>query len=253
MSKKLSPDVKQARAEAALATRAARFVSQARAAHGDTYNYSQAVYTSKDNRVTIVCVTHGPFEQSPSNHWKGQGCRKCARLEPLTTESFIVKAHALHGQKYHYDKIGCVNRNTAKVLIGCAAHGLFEQRIMNHLAGRGCPVCGMATTRMSWVQKSRGVACILYLLRVFKQGEEFYKIGITNRTIQQRFSRPSTRHGYEIEIIAQYKSTNAAAVFDWEQSIIETFAHLRYRPKISFGGETECFSSCEEILEIFPL
>jgi hypothetical protein len=90
-------------------------------------------------------------------------------------------------------------------------------------------------------------------LRIFNYNEEFFKVGITCQSIEQRFSRKGALANYQHEILAIHKSQNAAAVYDWEKSIIETFAHLRYRPKIYFPGATECFSIASEILSIFPL
>lgn len=62
-----------------IARHAFTFVAQARAVHGDTYDYSQVVYRGKKNKVTIVCKAHGPFEQSPGHHiWRAHGCPECS-------------------------------------------------------------------------------------------------------------------------------------------------------------------------------
>jgi len=48
--------------------------------HFDTYDYSKVEYIGALDKVTIICKTHGPFEQLPSNHKSGQGCPECSRL-----------------------------------------------------------------------------------------------------------------------------------------------------------------------------
>ena len=48
--------------------------------HFDTYDYSKVVYKNNITNITIVCKTHGPFEQTPSNNKRGQGCPECGRL-----------------------------------------------------------------------------------------------------------------------------------------------------------------------------
>jgi hypothetical protein len=114
------------------------FIEKARAVHGDRYDYSQADYESAHTQVTIICPDHGPFMQSPSNHFSGKGCLKCGKLEASearrkTTEQFVVKANAIHGDRYDY----------SLVTIICCEHGLFEQTPNEHLFGSGCAKCGV--------------------------------------------------------------------------------------------------------------
>lgn len=47
--------------------------------HGNKYDYSKVDYKSINDKVLIVCPTHGEFEQSPSAHKKGSGCPSCTR------------------------------------------------------------------------------------------------------------------------------------------------------------------------------
>lgn len=55
------------------------FIELARAMHGDRYDYSQSVVPTANGITTIVCRTHGPFEQRYRNHVaNGNGCAKCA-------------------------------------------------------------------------------------------------------------------------------------------------------------------------------
>lgn len=46
--------------------------------HGDKYDYSLVKYVSSSKKVKIICPEHGIFEQTPSNHWKGEGCPHCS-------------------------------------------------------------------------------------------------------------------------------------------------------------------------------
>ena len=57
------------------------------------------------------------------------------------TEDFIVKAQAVHGDKYNYDKVNYKNSQT-NVIINCPTHGDFEQTPGTHLKSSGCPKCG---------------------------------------------------------------------------------------------------------------
>jgi hypothetical protein len=54
------------------------FFIKAREVHGDTYDYSRTVYRGTVRRITIVCPTHGEFEQIASNHvYQASGCPSC--------------------------------------------------------------------------------------------------------------------------------------------------------------------------------
>ena len=61
-------------------------------------------------------------------------------MAKLTTEEFIAKAKAVHGDRYDYSKVEYVDNQT-KVCIICKEHGEFEQSPKKHLAGHGCIKC----------------------------------------------------------------------------------------------------------------
>lgn len=63
----------------------------------------------------------------------------------LTTEQFIVKAKAIHGNKYDYSKVVYIDNET-KVLLICIKHGIFEQKPRHHIRKKrptGCPKCSI--------------------------------------------------------------------------------------------------------------
>lgn len=64
------------------------FIAEARAVHGNRYDYSRVVYAAYRQRVEIVCRTHGVFLQTPALHTKGRNCRKCA-MQERTKESAV--------------------------------------------------------------------------------------------------------------------------------------------------------------------
>lgn len=66
-------------ADAKIAKFSAKFIKEARAVHGDTYDYSRAVYTGQKAKLTIICPDHGPFEQAPDHHvQRANGCPECS-------------------------------------------------------------------------------------------------------------------------------------------------------------------------------
>ncbi|WP_305021624.1 hypothetical protein [Hymenobacter cheonanensis] len=237
------------------------FVKSAQLVHGNKYDYSQVVYKTTQIKVEIICPQHGSFWQTPGSHCSyGSGCPICANEATaerckLTQGEFLTRARAIHGDRYGYSLVQYVN-NRHKIEITCPLHGAFKQSPLNHLVGCGCPTCGRERTAaakaLDWADQAQGRTAILYFLRLYNDKESFYKVGITYHSVGERY-RKLHKSNYAYEILAQHTSQDASRIYDWEQSILATFAHLRYHPKRSFGGETECFSSCEEILNIFPL
>ena len=55
------------------------FAEKAKKVHSDKYDYSLVEYKSAKTKVKIICNKHGVFEQTPSNHLSGKGCRFCAK------------------------------------------------------------------------------------------------------------------------------------------------------------------------------
>lgn len=125
------------------------FIEQAKAVHGDKYDYSKLEYKGCKVKVCIICPEHGEFWQTPDNHVNNkQGCPKCSNNVQLTTEKFINKAQQVHGNKYDYSKVNYINYFTNVVII-CPKHGEFEQLPANHLKGFGCYLCGRERTNNS--------------------------------------------------------------------------------------------------------
>lgn len=124
------------------------FIKEVKQIHGDKYDYSKVVYETCKDKIIIICKVHGEFEQTPSQHFKGAGCNKCAiyknsEKRKFTKEQFIKKAIDVHDNKYDYSKVNYVNSQT-KVCIGCPKHEKeFMQQPNSHLQGMGCYECGI--------------------------------------------------------------------------------------------------------------
>ena len=63
-----------------------QFVAEAKAIHGDKYDYSKVEYINTNSNVCIICPEHGIFWQTPNNHLCGSGCPSCynsAKRKPV--------------------------------------------------------------------------------------------------------------------------------------------------------------------------
>ena len=161
------------------------FKDQASKLYGNHYTYIESTYTNAKDTMTIVCNVHGEFAQTPDKHLnRALGCPVCrkADVKPAkSTERFITEARQVHGDLYDYtDTVYC--KAHENIIIVCHKHGKFEQTPSNHLAGKGCRRC---TVTGGGFDASK--AGVLYYIEIDKGA--YYKIGITNRTVWDRFSK----------------------------------------------------------------
>jgi len=68
-----------------------KFIKTATTIHGDRYNYSSTKYVHSRQEIEIGCRIHGTFQQTPTNHIKGSGCQKCAKLINVYKREDYVK------------------------------------------------------------------------------------------------------------------------------------------------------------------
>ena len=61
-------------------------------------------------------------------------------MRKLTTQEFIDRARAVHGDKYGY-AFSVYQDSKTKLTVYCQEHGLFKQKPNSHLNGNGCPGC----------------------------------------------------------------------------------------------------------------
>jgi len=67
-------------------------------------------------------------------------------VKKLTTQEFIDRARAVHGDKYGYAFVSYV-KNSIGIQIHCKKHGLFNQTPADHLSGRECLRCSYEKRR----------------------------------------------------------------------------------------------------------
>ncbi len=133
------------------------FAIKSQKIHGDRYDYTESVYMARKRKLIIICSIHGRFLQTPADHWRGRGCRKCGLIK-IAKEShqkligasqlFVRCANKIHNNKYDY-KLANYCGNKHDVIIICPQHGQFAQSPASHLSGRGCPLCGRERSRHS--------------------------------------------------------------------------------------------------------
>ena len=217
------------------------FIEKAKAVHGNRYDYSQVEYVNNKTSVTIICPDHGPFPQGPDSHINGEcGCPDCAGKN-VTTETFIEKAKAVHGDRYDYSQVEYVN-NTTPIMIICADHGPFPQSPAVHLVKSGCPDC--AETGFNPNESAE----LYYVAVSTDDGDTRYKIGVTNRTVEERFLGADLAR---IRIVKTWRYAIGRVAAEREAEILRQYAGDRYYgPDILQSGNSELFT--HDILGLDP-
>lgn len=217
------------------------FINKAKEVHRDLFDYSKSDYKGGKQKIIIGCKIHGDFTQQPVSHINAkQGCPKCGGTEKLTTTTFIEKAITVHDNFYMYKNTEYIN-NKIKVTITCPIHGDFSQNPSSHLQKVGCPDCNSGYYSLKRAERHKEkwekIPAILYFLKIKTEDEEFYKIGLTKKTIDKRFSKDN----FQIDVLREY-NTNLYNACVLESVILHENKQYKYEPKTIFGGHTECFT-----------
>lgn len=210
------------------------FIKLAKKRHGDKYSYINTVYIKDSDSLTITCPLHGDFEQRANDHTQGCGCPKCKsdKIKDRTwsTEEFRAKANKVHNNIYSYKETRYINALT-KVTITCPIHGDFEQLPVHHLRKVGCPMCSPNGF-------NPGKPGVLYYLKL--NGGQAYKIGITNKTVNERFSNKDLRI---VEVLKTWYYENGQDALDKERDILKEYKEFKWMGEALLeSGNTELFS-----------
>lgn len=224
------------------------FLRRCRDAHGDTYDYTKTVYTKMHSKVIITCRKHGDFEQRAQSHILGKGCWECSYEtrnlhKRLSAEDVIRRFREVHGDKYDYTFVRYTGTKT-DVQIDCPIHGAFWQTPNNHMAGVECPACSL----LKRSSLSLNSPATLYYVRVDCPAGTFYKIGVTARSLKERW-RGHLRGDMclKIKVLWEEKHENAGDALRWEKSILlQGYQNKTELLKDELGGWSEVFT--EDIL-----
>jgi len=115
------------------------FIKEANKTHNFKYDYSNSIYVNAATKLKIICPIHGEFEQQPSNHLIGRGCKKC-QFDKRKNKKFFDKCNEKFNNKYDYSISVYVNAHTLMSII-CPVHGEILQKPNDHFKGIGCPYC----------------------------------------------------------------------------------------------------------------
>ena len=215
--------------------------------HGKKYNYEKTCFLGLSKPITVTCLTHGDFVCRASRHLEGTDCQKCKAKENGTKlrntfEYYLPQIKDKHGKRFTYDSASFV-QYTKPMSIHCEVHGWFTQSLKNHLdldRPGVCPEC-----RLTGFKKT--IPATLYYLRVGTA----YKIGITNRSVAQRYS---TSDREKFTVISEQHFALGRDAYEKEQSLLKK--HKRYKyvgVDLLESGNSELFSTDVLELDVSPI
>lgn len=227
------------------------FIEKANKVHNNKYNYSLVDYINSATKVRIICPEHGEFSQRASSHLNGDGCPDCGKelkigsllsVKKISKEDLLSRVPDTH-KHIKIDISNYTTQDAKDFRIVCPEHGEHILTFRGFLKNRhGCPECtenlnGWSKTNFIKRAERDGNA-ILYIIKCFNENEEFYKIGITTRSIKRRYA--SKKFPYSYEIIQEIYD-KAGNIWELERVLLKIYKKYKYTPYISFGGVTECF------------
>lgn len=255
-----------------------QFIEKCKKKFKNKFTYNKVLYNTHKDVVTITCKKHGDFETKASLFIQSKyGCKKC-RTEEVFVDRYITvetpfgpcrvtrnhykrgKVPSIqtalnkneyikrefrnkHGDRYNYSLVQ-YDKSKTKVKIICKEHGVFECTPSMHKKGVGCKKCSYNNVyggfgRSDFLKNARGRLCKLYIVEISSKEESFIKIGITSRTIGQRFK--TLPKEYKYKLIYEESSIDAIYIFDRETYLHNILSEFKYSPKLEFKGKTECF------------
>lgn len=197
------------------------------------HTYENTKFIKSLEKVSITCSIHGVFEITPNSYQTStHGCPTCAGVPRITTFDVIKRFTKVHFEKYDYSLVDYISMHK-NVKINCLSCGnTFNQTPRNHLNGNGCRSCN---SHGGFDKNKPG---ILYYLSIM--GGKIYKIGITNKTVVNRFSAKDRR---SIKVIKEWHYSSGFEAALEELRILQKYSEYKYLgPPILESGNTELFN-----------
>jgi hypothetical protein len=188
-------------------------------------------YNGALNPIIHECLSGHQWPAAPSKILSHKGCPYCSGVKKKTTETYIEE---LLSKNIHYTVIDEYISALTPILHECQEGHQWNVTPNKILAGRGCPSCAKYGF-------NKQKPAILYYIKITSYHEEvYYKIGITNRDVADRFFRDKDK---TIQILLQKEFATGINARLEEQSILSKYKDKRVSVPsfLKSGGNTELF------------
>jgi protein-arginine kinase activator protein McsA len=118
------------------------------------------------------------------------------------TKTFIIKADALHNNKYDYSKVEYINNRIPVILICKKCKTIFNPTPSNHLLGSGCPNCAKSynisrkLTNIKFIAMAERIHGNLYDYSFVNYIDAKHKIKIICKKCNKEFEQLPRSHIY---------------------------------------------------------
>lgn len=216
------------------------------------YNYSLVTEHKTKDKIKIICKEHGVFEQESKSHTYGIGCPICGsratgKKQRRTLESFVEDSKNIHNNKYDYSLVKYITTDH-NVKIICPKHGIFEQSPHSHLMGKGCTKCGYEKNSREFrennfpfsARETDTTPSKLYYIKIEANNKIYYKIGVTSKSIEERF-KVDFRRGTKITQLKSWHYNYGYMAYIRERFIIKKYRRYKTKDSPLFDGNSEVF------------
>ncbi len=207
----------------------AKFLKRIESNEWPLYDFSKAIYIKNQINMVVVCKEHGEFNITPHHLKEKGGCPKCANCYRRTSTEY--KQEVLEWTNGEIEALGEYINVRTKVAHKHVTCGHIWETLPSHIkSGTGCPKCASYGF-------NKTLPGTLYYISI--DNGTAYKIGITNRKVQDRFSREELK---EIEIIKTWDFVVGQEAYDKEQAILKEYKWAQYLgDNLLNNGNTEMF------------
>jgi len=187
-------------------------------------NFQDSVYDKALSKFTVICNIHGKFTIRPNDLKNGHGCPTCGveRTTAATAKDDVVYKEEL--KNIHEDTVECIGdyvNTKTKILHRCTCCKLewlvTPAKMLQ--ASHACPACRPS----NYTGFKLDAPATLYYLSI--NNGEAYKIGVTNRSIQKRYSRTDL---LKITVLKEWYFDIGQDAYSLEQSILIQYKEFKY-------------------------
>lgn len=218
-------------------------INQFKEIHGGTFDYSLVEYVNQKTPVKILCEKHGIFEQTPDVHKKGHTCNRCS-IEGRTTKRETISTWLKDNNFDNSTKVSILTEEgiNSKLEVVCKLGHKYSTTFNRRKAKNSCKECHYIYLYLSnnkITEEAKDVKMTFYILRLFNQNREVYKVGIT-KDIKERISDIKAKSSFNIEILKE-EEINLLDAYNKEQYFLKEYKRFKANGLEAFGGHTECF------------
>lgn len=185
-------------------------------------------YVNNHTKLQLLCPSGHKADKTWKDWQQGKRCATCSGISPLNP-NFVRQTIEAEGWTLNNEY---VNSYTKLHLI-CPEGHVADKPWEYWKDGNRCNTCAVSGF-------SSAKPAIVYYIRFNYVNHDYYKIGITNQTIKERFKIEPIPY----EILAWVNFDNGQDARDMENKILQKYKSYRYRGKpFLHSGNTELFTT----------